>query len=221
MKSLYIFGAGTLGQLALYYATREHGLAVAGFVVDDRYANGRTVAGLPCEGWSTFCANTSPTQAVIFVAIGYREMRARARAFSMVRDAGFGSLNLRAQSAFIADDVTLGTNNFIMPGAVLEPGSTIGSNNIFWSQTNICHDTRIGDHNFCAARAVLGGGVQVGDLNFFGFGSIVLQGCRIGNETLIGAQALIRHDTSDLYQYIGSPAIASRALDPDRGVCVS
>jgi sugar O-acyltransferase (sialic acid O-acetyltransferase NeuD family) len=218
---LYIFGAGTLAQLALSYARHDIGLEVSGFVVDDAYADVPVVVGLPVVGWSSFCATTSPGQAQIFVALGYREMRARARAFSMVRDAGFGSINLVARSAFVAKDAILGSNNFIMPGAVVEPGVNIGSNNIFWSQSNICHDTHIGHHNFCAARVVVGGNVRVGDLNFFGFGSIVLQGCRVGNETLVGAQALVRRDTNDLHQYTGSPAIATRLLDPQRGICVS
>ena len=220
MKRLVIFGASTLARLAHYYATREMGLPVAGFVVDDAYLDGHAFLSLPLSGWSAFCASNDPNGVALHVAIGYRNMRARVAAFESVRAAGYDTITIRSRASYVADDVVLGENNFIMPGAVIESGVALASNNVVWSNTTICHDCVIGSHNFFAANTTLGGGVRVGNGNFLGFSSTVLQGCRIGSETLIGAQSLVRQDTRDLHQYQGTPAAVVRAIDRDRGVCV-
>ena len=220
LKQLVIFGASTLARLAHYYATREMGLQVAGFVVDDAYLVGSEFLSLPLSGWSAFCASTDPNGVAVHVAIGYRSMRARKAAFESVHAAGYETITIRSRASYVADDVALGNNNFIMPGVVIESGAALASNNVVWSNTTICHDCVIGSHNFFAANTTLGGAVRVGEGNFLGFSSVVLQGCRIGSETLIGAQSLVRQDTRDLHQYQGTPAVAVRVIDRDRGVCV-
>ena len=218
MKGLVIFGASTLAKLAHYYATRDLGLDVQGFVVDEQYQTEDKFLSLPVFNWSEFSMKHSPENVFIYVAIGYRIMRARAAAYAMVKDAGYEMINIVSRSSYVADDVTLGENNFIMPGAVLETGVSLASNNVVWSNTTICHDSVIGDHNFLAANTTVGGGVSIGNGNFLGFSSVIMQGQKIGNETLIGAQSLVRCDTENLNQYHGSPAIFVGPINHDLGI---
>jgi sugar O-acyltransferase (sialic acid O-acetyltransferase NeuD family) len=156
----------------------------------------------------------------VFVAMGYSNMRARARLHGEVKRAGYRLANLICPGAHVAKDVTMGDNNIVMPGAVVEPGVALGANNVVWSNATLCHDGRIGDHNFIAANVTLGGNVTAGARNFIGFSAVVLQGRRIGDDTLIGAQSLVNRDTQDLSMYLGSPARRVRSLDPAVGVAV-
>lgn len=220
MKPLVIFGASTLARLAHYYATREMAVEAAGFVVDDAYANGASFQSLPVWAWSEFLTRHDPSTVALHVAIGYRDMRARAAAFRMVGAAGYDTINIVSRASYLADDATLGSNNLLMPGVVVESGVSMGANNVVWSNATICHDCRIGDHNFIAANATLGGGVRVGDGNFLGFSSVVLQGRSVGSETMIDAQSLVRHDTLDLHRYHGVPARTVGTIDPALGIRV-
>lgn len=220
MKGLIIFGASTLARLAYYYATRDLHLKVRGFVVNDQHKAADQFLSLPVYNWSKFPSKFGAGDVSIHVAIGYRNMRARAAAYEMVKVAGYELINIVSHASYVADDVSLSDNNFIMPGAVLESGASLGANNVVWSNTTICHDTAIGNHNFLAANTTVGGGVSIGDGNFLGFSSVVLQDRKIGNETLIGAQALVRSDTEDLKQYYGIPAIVTGAISQDIGISV-
>lgn len=221
MDSLIIFGASTLARLAHYYAIREMGLKVRGFVVNDKYKNEDQFLSLPVYSWSEFESAFEINSVVLHIAIGYRTMRARVAAYELVKGAGYHLINIVSRASYVAEDVSLGDNNLIMPGAVLETGVSLGANNVVWSNVTVCHDSVVGSHNFLAANTTLGGGVSIGNGNFLGFSSVVLEGRRIGNETLIGAQALVRCDTKDLYQYYGTPATATIAIDRDMGITLN
>lgn len=221
MKQLVIFGASTLAKLAHFYATGDLNRTVSCFVVDDQYWTGADFLSLPVLAWSDFSVQQRPENVSMFVAIGYRIMRARANAYNTVKAAGYELVNIVAKSGYVASDVVMGDNNFIMPGAVLEPGVALASNNIVWSNATICHDSMLGSHNFVAANATVGGGVSIGNGNFLGFSSVIMQGRKIGDDTLIGAQSLVRGDTQNLCRYYGSPAVFAGAVDPELGIMVN
>jgi sugar O-acyltransferase (sialic acid O-acetyltransferase NeuD family) len=220
MKELLIFGCTELARLAHYYATKEMGANVLGFVIDETYASGSGSLAAPLYLWPEAVEKFSSQNTVFFVATGYKRMRAREDVYTRVKQAGYVLANVFARSSYIAEDIAMSDNNFIMPGAVLEPGVVIGANNVVWSNATICHDSMIGNHNFIAANATLGGGVSAGDRNFFGFSSIVLQGRRIESDTLIAAGSLVRSNLDALREYRGSPAKEHALIDPSLGVCV-
>ncbi|MFC5430157.1 acetyltransferase [Paraburkholderia denitrificans] len=221
MNGLIIFGATSLARLVRCYAEQDMGLKVHAFAVDRQYKTVDEFESLPVIEWQDAMRRFPVHEVSVFVAVGYRNMRARQAAYQSIRQSGYALTNIVASSGYVAKDTVMGENNIVMPGVVVEPGVTIGSNNVLWSNATVCHDTVIGNHNFIAANTTLGGGVSLGDRNFIGFSSVVLQGRRIGNETLIGAQSLIDHDTADLSLYYGSPAKRIRALEAEVGVAVA
>lgn len=210
-----IFGAGSLGRLAAAYLAELGTPRLAGFVVDDAFAD-----GADRMAWSAFVKDYPPSRVAVFVAVGYRDFRARASLFHRVRAAGYDIPNIVCMNAYVASDASLGRNNFLMPGAVVEPGVRLGDNNVVWSNATICHDTMVGDHNFFAANATIGGEARIGDANFFGFSSVVLHRCRIGDDVLVGAQSTVMPDGAHRAVYVGSPARKLRDIDAAVGVQV-
>lgn len=220
MKDLLIFGASSLARLAHYYATRDMGLNVLGFVVDEQYKVTDTFLSLPVFTWCELDKKFNNDEIVMYVAVGYRSMRLRSSAYENAKSKGLDLVNIVARSSFVADDAMMGDNNFVMPGAVVEPGVKIGSNNVVWSNTTICHDTTMGSHNFFASNVTVGGEVDIGNSNFLGFSSVIVQQRVIANEVLIGAQSLLLNDAESLSHYQGSPAKRIRGVDPAMGICV-
>ncbi len=221
MSKLIIFGANSLAKLAHFYATNELGMDVLGFAVDESYKEMDKFESLPVFVWPELKERFSPDEVSVFVAIGYKSMRAREAVYTKLKASGFQLINLVCSSSYMAKNVSIGNNNFIMPGAVIEPDVKMGDNNVVWSNATVCHDSIIGDHNFFAANVTIGGAVSIGNQNFIGFSSVVHQHIRIGNETLIGSQSLVNRDTQDLSFYRGSPAIKVSPIDPRIGVKVN
>jgi len=219
-NSIAIFGAGSLGKLAHYYATEEMGLKVLCFVVDADCSDNGKVKGLPLLTWEEFNSQYLQEKIDVYVAVGYRSMNMRAAVYEKVSAKGYRLINIVSRSAFIANDVCIGLNNFIMPGVVIEPGCKIGSDNVVWSNTTICHDSKLHNHNFLASNATVGGGVSIGDRNFIGFSATIGQQRRIGNDVLIGAQSLLLSDVANLVHYQGVPARKVKTVDKLKGVCV-
>jgi sugar O-acyltransferase (sialic acid O-acetyltransferase NeuD family) len=203
---LFIFGTGSLAKLAHYYAIREMGLDVLGFVVDAHVKHEDLFCGLPVLSWDHFLTKYPAGSVSVFVAIGYRIMRERQTIFDRIQGHGYDLQSIISKSAFVAETSSIGINSFIMPNVVIEPGVIMGANNIFWSNTTVCHDTRLGSHNFFASSVTIGGEVTIGDCCFFGFNSTVVQLRHIGSDVLLAAQSLLLNDVEGLSRYQGQPA---------------
>jgi sugar O-acyltransferase (sialic acid O-acetyltransferase NeuD family) len=220
MTQHVIFGAGSLANLAYWYAIESGHLTIDAFVVDDEYLQQTksAYAEVPIIGWIEFCKQYPISTTKVFSAVGYKSMRARAAAFNKIVAAGYSSFNIQAKTAYVASNAATGLNNIFMPNVVIEPYVSIGNNNVFWSNATVCHDTIIGHHNFFASNSTIGGQVSIGDLNFFGFSSTVIQNIQLQNETLIAASSLVIKNTEALSRYQGSPAFRFDAIDKSAGI---
>jgi sugar O-acyltransferase (sialic acid O-acetyltransferase NeuD family) len=219
-KPLIIFGIGSVAQMAHYYATREMGLSVLGFVVDESRKTTNEFCGLPVSAWEECIKLYPPDTVAMYVAVGYREMPLRQAVFERVQSLGYTLQTIVSKSAFVAETIYGGINNFIMPGAVIEPGVHMGSNNLIWSNVTICHDSKIGNHNFFASNSTIGGEVTIGDRCFFGFSSTVAHQRHVGNDVLLAAQSLLLTNGDSLSRYHGIPATKAFDLNDQVGVCV-
>lgn len=222
MTKHVIFGAGSLANLAYWYAKESGHFTIDAFVVDDVYsAQAKSAfADVPIIGWAKFCKEFPIANTKVFVAVGYKSMRARAQAYNKVGVAGYAGFNIQAKTAYVAVNADIGLNNIFMPNVVIEPFVSIGNNNVFWSSSTICHDTNIGHHNFFASNSTIGGQVSIGDLNFFGFSSTLIQNVQVQHETLIAASSLVINNTEALSHYQGVPAKAVRTLSQDKGIII-
>lgn len=219
-RPLVIFGTGSLARLAHYYATHELGMQVAAFAVDAPDPGQPSLLGVPVLEARELPDVHPPASASVFVAVGYRSLAQRARAWQRMRDLGYDTPCLVSTSAWVAANARLGANTIVMPGAVVEPGVVLGDNNVVWSNATLCHDTVAGDHNFFAANVTVGGEARLGSRCFLGFSSVVLQQRTVGDDVLLAAQSLLLSDAAALTHYQGSPARACRDIHPETGVCV-
>ncbi len=217
MQNLIIYGAGDLARLAYFYAKFELDINVIGFVVDDVFYTENQYLNLPVFAWSQ-CPPAD--QADMFIAIGYKKMRARAIAYSKAKLAGYQLVNLISPESYVANNVQMGNNNIIMSGTVIEPFVKIGDNNVIWSNATVCHDGKVGSHNFLAANTTIGGKVKIGNQCFFGFNSTVTQGLTVEDEVLLAAGSVALTSLNALSMYAGSPAVNKRAIPSDIGISI-
>lgn len=221
MRDLVIFGTSPLAKLANYYATQELGFKVVAFVVDKDYWTKPNFLNQPVLTWPEFLTSFLAADVSLYVAVGYKSMRARAATYDRVKARGYELINIVSSASYVANDVMLGDNNFVMPGVVIEAGVAVGSNNVVWSNTTICHDTCVGNHNFIAANTTVGGGVKIGNGNFFGFSTVIKENLKIGDSSLVGAGSLVIGNIANLTKVIGTPAKSAGRIDSVLGVCIN
>lgn len=221
MSEIVIFGTSDFARVARKIADESGDFKTKAFVVDSNYLVHPELDNLPVVDSEAVRFEFPSDSFPMFVAVGYKSMRNRARLFERWQSEGYRLINIFANGAIVASDVGFGNNNIVFPGAVIEPGAQLGNNNIVWSNCTICHNTLMGSHNFVAANTTIGGNVRLGDSCFIGFSSTLLQGLNVGNQVLIAAQTLLTRDAEDYWEYRGSPAKRWRNIEPNDGISIS
>ncbi len=207
MKKMIILGISDLARLMYYYFINDSKYEIAAFTVNKEYIeNENPFLGLPVVPFEDVKNKYPPNDYLMFIAIGYKEMRNRKVLYDIAKDKGYELANYISSKAIIYDNLEVGENNVIMGNVQIEPFVKIGNNNIFWSDTLICHDTRIKDHNFFSGKTLVGGLCKVENGSFLGFNSTVIQKLNIADESLIAAKSLLLHDTVKYGKYVGIPA---------------
>lgn len=206
MNKVIIYGIGDFAKLMHYYFTVDSTYDVVAFCADKKYITKNFFCDLPIIPFESIDNYYSPDEYMIFIAVGYSNMRSRVSLYEKVKLKKYKSPNYISSKALVSNNVDIGDNNVFMADVVVEPFVKVGSNNIFWSSSTICHDVNIASHSFIAAQTLIGGGVLVGDNCFIGFNATILQHLKLANETLVGAKSLIKNDTKQFTKYIGIPA---------------
>ena len=207
MKKIIIYGKGSFAKLMHYYFNNESRYEVIAFCVDDKFLDEKQFCGLPVVSLKNIEKIYSVDNYLIFVAVGYSNMRARKTMYNKVKSLGYSCPNYIHQSSDISDNVELGENNAIFKNVMIEPFVSIGDNNIIWSSSTICHDVTIDDHSFIASQVLIGGNSHLGNNCFLGFNSTILQNLFIMQESLIAAKALVKTNTQECTKYVGIPAV--------------
>lgn len=194
MKSLIIWGTGSLAEMARYYA-EQTGFKVAAHVVDPEFFATKNFQGSPVIP-ATELKNFPPTSHDAFVAIGYGgNNSARTEKCHHLQSLKYSLISIKSETAVVNTN-TLSPNTLVMDNVIIEPFVTMGTGNIFWSGSQICHHTHIGDFNFFGPASLICGNVKIGSQNFFGGHSTVRDGISIGDRTVIGAHTFAEGDVA-------------------------
>ena len=198
----------------------DAGFVVTAFTADSQFLSVPTLGGLPFVPYESLQQQYPPTEFDVFVAVGYRSMRARSAIFSRVRKAGYRCPAIISPDAVMGSNVLFGDNTFVPPGAVVEPNVQIGSNNVFWPGVVICHHTKIGDHNYFSPSVTVCGNCTIGTLSFFGASSTVVDGIEVGWECQLMPGAVLTANAPSFGKYGGVPARRLNEVDGATGVCI-
>jgi UDP-3-O-[3-hydroxymyristoyl] glucosamine N-acyltransferase len=218
-KQYFIYGYSDYARICRHYLSQSGNSEFRAYLVDDSFIPEYSKTADPVFSIKDAAVSRSLANSGLFVAIGYRRMRARKVCFEKGSQLAAELHNCISSAAYVDSTVTMGVNNIVMPGAVIEPHCRLGNNNVIWSNATLCHDSILGSHNFIAAGAVLGGGSIVGNLCFLGFSSVVFQGIRVADETLLGASSNLVENSSACEKRVGQPASVV-GQHHENGICI-
>lgn len=206
MTDLVIYGIGPFAELMHYYFTNDSDYRVAAFTADAEYIQRTAFCGLPVVPFEEISERYPPRTARMFVAIGYRRMRARQVLFSRAKERGYVLASYISSRALRFSNLKIGENNVAMGNVHMEPFVKIGDNNLFWSDTLVCHHVSVGHGNYIAAKCVLGGNSEIEDGSFLGNGTVLINGVKIDRETHVLPGSAVYHSTKAFHKYLGNPA---------------
>ena len=204
--------------MASHFEASGQGRVVA-YTVDRAYLDGATFEGRPLVAFDEVEARYPPLTHSMFVAIGYRSMRARQTLFERARARGYPLPGFVSPHALTPPGFEPGQNNVLLDQVLVEPFATIGHNNVFWSGTIVCHDVRVGDHCYFGARCVLGGGTKVEQGSFLGNAVTTIDHVTLAPETQVLPGSVVFQDTLAYTRYLGSPARAIGRHE-ERGITI-
>ena len=205
MKSLVIFGAGDIGQLAHFYFSNDSGYRVAAFTVDAEYVTGPELCGLPLIAFDKIASVFPPDENHLFVALSYAKLnQARKEKYLAAKALGYPIASYVSSKASTFPGFAAGENCFILEDNTIQPFVSIGNNVTLWSGNHIGHHSKIGDHCFIASHVVISGGVTIDEACFIGVNATLRDHVHIGARCVIGAGALILRDAEPDGVYFGT-----------------
>ncbi len=214
---IIIYGNSDFAELMHYYFTVYSKYEVVAFCVDKEYINSKTFLNKPLIAFEDIKELYDIDNYQFFVAVGYKNMRARKLLYEKVKAKGYKFVSFISPKANVDESNIIGDNNAILHNAVLEPFAKVGNNNIINTNSIICHHAEIFNDCFIAANSLIGGFTKVKNNCFIGFSSTILQKLVIEDETLIAAGTLMPNDSKKYTMYAGIPAKV-KSTHQDNGI---
>jgi len=210
-RSLVLFGAGEIAQLAHRYFTTDSDFQVVGFTVDREYLTAATFLDLPVVAFDEVLSRFPPLDHELFVALSYSGLnRVRRDKYLAATALGYRIASYVSSRATVLNDRRIGENCFILEDNTIQPFVTIGNNVTLWSGNHIGHHSIIDDHCFIASHVVVSGGVRIGESCFVGVNVTLRDHIKIGERCVLGAGALLLADAEPEGVYIGTATERAR-----------
>jgi sugar O-acyltransferase (sialic acid O-acetyltransferase NeuD family) len=210
-KSLIIFGAGDIAQLAYYYFSKDSDYKVVAFTVDVAYLTEKILCDLPIVAFEDLEKIYPKDEYELFIALSYSKLNAvRKEKYLAAKELGYSLASFISSNATVLNGSDIGDNCFIFEDNTIQPFVTIGNNVTLWSGNHIGHHSTIKDHCFIASHVVVSGGVEIGEQCFIGVNATLRDHIKIGERCVIGAGALLLADAESKGVYLGKATERSR-----------
>jgi sugar O-acyltransferase (sialic acid O-acetyltransferase NeuD family) len=209
-KSLIIFGAGEIAELAFFYFKKYSEYRIEAFTIDEEYISQNQLLNLPIIPFNEI-SKKYPTNAFdFFVALSYSKLNSiRKDKYNNLKILGYHLASFISPQATILSN-SIGDNCFILENNVIQPYVTIGNNVTLWSGNHVGHHSTIKDHNFISSHVVISGSVTINEQCFIGVNATIRDHINIGEKSIIGAGAIILRDVEANGLYIGQGAERSK-----------
>lgn len=172
MKGLVIYGSGDFGQIVKPLA-QDCGFNVVGFI--DDWHSGAEILGTSVDLPSRF----PPSGYQIAIAIGYRHLDARWRAFENLSRLGYEIPALVHPKAVVAATARIDDGTFVMAGSIVDTRTHLGRLSVVWPGAIINHDATIGSNTFLSPGCIVCGYSEVGTGSFIGAGAVVVDHVKV------------------------------------------
>lgn len=206
-----IFGAGTLGKIALDIFNSNNVL-VYGFLDENKELHNTEISdvmvlGSPDDdGFLKIIGNKTEA----FVAIDHK--RKKQKLVEMLNERRKTMpVNAVHPKASVAEDSEIGHGNLIAARTFIGPGAKIKSHTVVHAGAIVDAFAEIGDFSEIGAGAIINTEAKIGEGVFVGSGAVIVSGIKVGKNARIGAGSVVIENVGDGETVFGNPAVAIKA----------
>jgi len=201
-----IFGAGTLGKIALDIFNRNNVL-VYGFLDDDKKLHNTEIGEIVVLGETDddgfLKIVGQKTEA--FVAIG--NTKVKKKVVEVLNDRRHVMpVNAIHDRSIVSENAILGHGNLIMANAVVNPYAQIGNHSIVHSGAVIDTEAKVADFVNIGTGAMINTGAEIAEGAFVGSGAVIVTGIKVGKNARVGAGSVVIENVPDNATVFGNPA---------------
>ena len=218
MKKIILFGNSIYSESVYFSLTYDSSFEVAGFTVDQKYINEKTLFGLPVVPFEHVEATFPPTEYKMFLALSFQRLnRLREEKYHQAKAKGYELITYISSKTTTWPGLIIGDNCIASEYTTIGPRAEIGSNVTIGPNVTVGHHVVIKDHCFISAGVVILGGVTVEPYCLIGANSTINEGTTIAAECLIGSGVTIAQSTREKGVYLGpSPELLNKPSDEVR-----
>ncbi len=204
---MVIFGAGSLGRLALDIFNSNEVL-VYGFLDENPKLHNTEISdvmvlGDPMDdGFLKIIGNKTEA----FVALENKTYKQKIA--KMLQDRRkIMPVNAVHAKAVVSEDAELGHGILVGPGAIINAGTKLGNHSVVHSGAIIDVNVNINEMVEVGPGAVINAGVNLEEGAFVGSGAIIVAGVTIGKNARIGAGSVVIDNVAANATVFGNPAL--------------
>ena len=183
---LFIFGTGSLSEVAYNYFKENEKFEIVGFVEFKKFIKKNKKKKLPIIEFEKVTKVYPKNKFQGFVAIGPKLMNSlREDVYKKLKKKGYKLANCISEKSTISKDVKIGDNCFIQENQIIQTGVRIGNNVTLWCGNIIGHSCKIQDNCFITSNVVIAGNSSIGKNTFIGIKTAIKDGIQIGKNCAI------------------------------------
>ncbi len=192
---MFIFGTGSISEIAYYYFKNESKYTVSGFVDFKKFIKDKKKFKLPVIEFEKVQKFFPRKDFEAFVAVGYKEINQyRTQIYNILKKKKYKLASFISVNSNIASNVTFGDNCFILENQTIQPYTKIGNNVTLWCGNIIGHHCKIEDNCFITSNVVISGNCKIGNSCFIGIKSAIKDGIKIGRNSVLFMNSTIGKD---------------------------
>lgn len=201
-----IFGAGTLGKIALDIFNRNNVL-VYGFLDDDKKLHNTEIGEIVVlgetddDGFLKIVGQKTES----FVAIS--NIKVKKKIVEILNERRHVMpVNAIHDRSVVSENAVIGHGNLVMANAVVNPFAKIGNHCIIQSGVVIDTDANVADYVTIASGAMINAGAELAEGAFIGSNAVIVTGIKVGKNARVGAGSVVIEDVPDNATVFGNPA---------------
>ncbi len=201
-----IFGAGTLGKIALDIFNRNNVL-VYGFLDDDKKLHNTEIGEIVVlgetddDGFLKIVGQKTES----FVAISNTKVKKKIVEILNERRHVM-PVNAIHDRSTVSENAVIGHGNLIMANATVNPYAKIGNHCILHSGAVVDTDAQLADYVSIGTGAMINTGAEIAEGAFIGSGAIIVMVIKVGKNARVGAGSVVIEDVPDNATVFGNPA---------------
>ncbi len=201
-----IFGAGTLGKIALDIFNRNNVL-VYGFLDDDKKLHNTEIGEIVVlgetddDGFLKIVGQKTES----FVAIS--NIKVKKKIVEILNERRHVMpVNAIHDRSVVSENAVIGHGNLVMANATVNPFAKIGNHCIIQSGVVIDTDANVADYVTIASGAMINAGAELAEGAFIGSNAVIVTGIKVGKNARVGAGSVVIEDVPDNATVFGNPA---------------